>query len=184
MRVKGCVAQQIEETSFEQAAGTSSKKDEMVDFQSSAVRAGTAADRFLDGMTDATLRHLLKCINDRLENDATRVLVARDGKRQLIAFKLRKSDNAHHRGTVALADLNEISVPSEHLLRRVFDLTNAEARLAQRVARGDGLEEVAARLGIKISTARSQLASIFAKTKTRRQAKLVAVLGRLAQLGA
>src|SRR5262249_273014 len=82
------------------------------------------------------------------------------------------------------ADLNEISVPSEHLLRRVFDLTNVEARLAQRVARGDGLEEVAARLGIKISTARSQLASIFAKTKTRRQAKLVAVLGRLAQLGA
>jgi len=183
MRVKGCVAQQIEETSFEQAAGTSSKKDEMVDFQSSAVRLGTAADRFLDGMTDATLRHLLKCINDRLENDATRVLVARDGKRQLIAFKLRKSD-AHHRGTVAFADLNEISVPSEHLLRRVFDLTNAEARLAQGVARGDGLEEVAARLGIKISTARSQLASIFAKTKTRRQAKLVAVLGRLAQLGA
>src|SRR5262249_8200601 len=116
MRVKGCVAQEIEETSFEEAAGTSSKKDEMADFQSSAVRAGTDADRFLDGMTDATLRHLLKCINDRLENDATRVLVARDGKRQLIAFKLRKSDNAHHRGTVALPDLNELSVPTQHLL--------------------------------------------------------------------
>ena len=107
-----------------------------------------------------------------------------DGKRQLIAFKLRESDVSDHGATVALADLNDIPVPGEHVLQRVFDLTNAEVRLAQGVARGDSLEEVAAGLGIKISTARTQLASIFAKTQTRRQAKLVALLGRLAQLGA
>jgi DNA-binding CsgD family transcriptional regulator len=36
---------------------------------------------------------------------------------------------------------------------------------------------------VKMSTARSQLASIFTKTGIKRQAKLVAVLARLAHLG-
>jgi len=65
------------------------------------------------------------------------------------------------------------------VLQRVFDLTHAEVRLAQGIARGDSLEEIAGGLRIKISTARTQLASIFAKTQTRRQAKLVALLGGL-----
>jgi DNA-binding CsgD family transcriptional regulator len=50
------------------------------------------------------------------------------------------------------------------------------------MARGDALEEVAAILKIKMTTARSQLAAIFAKTQTRRQAGLVAILSRLAHL--
>jgi DNA-binding CsgD family transcriptional regulator len=184
MRVKDCAARQIEELPFEQIAGTSSNKGEVVEFRSSVVCSGTVANRFLDGMADATRRRLLERINERFENDATPVLVARDGKRQLIAFKLSESNTAHHGAAVGLADLNDIPVPNEHVLQRVFDLTNAEVRLAQGAARGDSLEEVAAELGIKISTARTQLASIFAKTQTRRQAKLVALLGRLAQLGA
>ena len=81
-----------------------------------------------------------------------------------------------------LADLHAIPVPSEDALRRVFKLTRAEARLAQGVARGDSLEDIAQFLDIRISTARTQLASIFAKTETRRQAKLAAMLGRLAHL--
>jgi DNA-binding CsgD family transcriptional regulator len=182
MRVKDCAAQQIEELLFEQ--GTSSKKGEVVEFRSSMFCSGSTADRFLDGMTEATKRRLFERINDQLENDVTPVLVGRDGKRQLIAFKVRKSDEGRHRPVLALADLNEIPVPSEHVLARVFALTHAEARLAQGIARGNSLEEVAAGLGIKISTARTQLASIFAKTQTRRQAKLVALLARLAQLGA
>ena len=184
MRVKDCAAREIEELQFEQVAGTSSKQGEVVEFQSRVVCSGMAADRFLDSMTEATRRRLLERINDRFENDVSPVLVVRDGKRQLIAFKLREADDDDHPPAVALADLNDIPVPTEHVLHRVFDLTNAEVRLAQGLGRGDSLEEVAAGLGIKISTARTQLASIFAKTQTRRQAKLVAVLGKLAQLGA
>ena len=180
MRVKHCAARQIEELPFEQVAGATSKRDAVVEFQS-VFCAGTAAHRFLDGMTEAIRRCLLAQINDRLENDVTPVLVARNGKQQLIAFKVGESDVGHRRPVVALADLNEIPAPSEQVLQRVFDLTQAE--VAQGIARGDSLEEVAAGLGIKISTARTQLASIFTKTQTRRQAKLVALLGRLAQLG-
>ena len=184
MRVKDSAARQIEAIPFEQVAGTSSKKGEVVEFQSSVFCSGSAMDRFLDGITEATRRRLLEHINDRFENDVKPVLVARDGKRQLIAFKVPKSDGGHHRPVLALADLNEIPIPSQHVLERVFHLTHAEVRLAQGIARGDSLAEIAARLGIKISTARTQLASIFAKTQTRRQARLVALLGRLAQLGA
>src|SRR5262249_16157901 len=154
MRVKDSAARQIEAIPFEQVAGTSSKKGEVVEFQSSVFCSGSAMDRFLDGITEATRRRLLEHINDRFENDVTPVLVARDGKRQLIAFKVPKSDGGHHRPVLALADLNEIPIPR------------------------------AARLGIKTSTARTQLASIFAKTQTRRQARLVALLGRVAQLAA
>ena len=68
------------------------------------------------------------------------------------------------------------------MLARIYGLTRAEAAIAREIARGEQLEEVAARLGIKITTARSQLSSIFAKTQTRRQSKLVVLLSRLAHL--
>jgi DNA-binding CsgD family transcriptional regulator len=83
-------------------------------------------------------------------------------------------------GMLAILDL---PVPSETRLKALFDLTAAEARLAQRLARGDSVEEVAQTLSIKMTTARTQLAAIFAKTDTRRQAKLVAILSRVAHLG-
>jgi DNA-binding CsgD family transcriptional regulator len=81
---------------------------------------------------------------------------------------------------VAIFDL---PVPSEARLRALFDLTAAETRLAQHLARGDSVEEAAQALSIKMTTARTQLAAVFAKTDTRRQAKLVAILSRVAHLG-
>ena len=81
-----------------------------------------------------------------------------------------------------MAELRDIPVPPEPMLHRVFDLTPAEARLARKLARGDSLEQVAQALDVKMTTARSQLAAIFAKTGTCRQAQLVAILSRLAHL--
>jgi len=81
-----------------------------------------------------------------------------------------------------LAKLRDLPVPAESALRRLFDLTPAEARLARRLASGDSLEQVAQSLDVKMTTARTQLAGIFAKTGTCRQAQLVAILSRLAHL--
>ena len=64
-------------------------------------------------------------------------------------------------------------------MRTVFRLTQAEARLATQLARGESLENVADQFGIGKETARSQLKSIFAKTGVHRQAELVAVLAKL-----
>jgi len=80
------------------------------------------------------------------------------------------------------AELMDLPIPSEALLHAYFDLTPAETRLAQTLARGNSLEETASFLDIKMSTAKSQLASIFGKTNTCRQGKLVAILSRIAHL--
>jgi DNA-binding CsgD family transcriptional regulator len=61
-------------------------------------------------------------------------------------------------------------------LRAVFGLTEAEARLADRLAAGDDLRVAASRLGITYGTARTRLTEIFQKTDTHRQGELVSVL--------
>lgn len=67
----------------------------------------------------------------------------------------------------------------QRLLRRVFLLTPAEARLAALVAAGASLEAAAEELAVKRETARNQLKAIFAKTGTHRQGQLVALLSTL-----
>jgi DNA-binding CsgD family transcriptional regulator len=78
--------------------------------------------------------------------------------------------------------LQRIPVPSAAVLQRLFGLTAAEARLACSISGGETLGEAAGVLGIKISTARCQLAKLMAKTETRRQAQLVALLVHVAHL--
>jgi DNA-binding CsgD family transcriptional regulator len=58
-------------------------------------------------------------------------------------------------------------------------MTRAEARIASRLMSEQSLETVARELGIAYETARNQLKAVFAKTRTSRQCKLVAVLARL-----
>lgn len=67
-------------------------------------------------------------------------------------------------------------------LKLLFGLSPAEIKVAQRLVRGDSLEETAKALCIRMSTARTQLAGVFAKMGTNRQPRLVAVLSRLAHL--
>jgi DNA-binding CsgD family transcriptional regulator len=61
-------------------------------------------------------------------------------------------------------------------LERLFGLSPAEARLATRLADGEGLDEAAVALGVSRNTARSQLQSVFTKTGVNRQGDLVRLL--------
>lgn len=63
-----------------------------------------------------------------------------------------------------------------HVLRRLFSLTAAEARVAACVLHTDGLQSVAEELCISLSTVRIHLQRVFAKTTTHRQAELVRLL--------
>jgi DNA-binding CsgD family transcriptional regulator len=62
------------------------------------------------------------------------------------------------------------------LLRGMFDLTPAEARLARNLAAGRSLRQAADDAGIAYETARWHLKILFQKTGTRRQAELVGKL--------
>jgi DNA-binding CsgD family transcriptional regulator len=67
------------------------------------------------------------------------------------------------------------TLPVERL-QEAFDLTEAEGRLAARLAAGEGLRAAAQSLGITYGTARARLAEIFQKTDTRRQGELINLL--------
>ena len=63
------------------------------------------------------------------------------------------------------------------LVLDAFGLTCAERRLASKLLQGRTLDEAARETNIKVSTARSYLKQIFAKTGVRRQGEFVAVVG-------
>jgi DNA-binding CsgD family transcriptional regulator/PAS domain-containing protein len=70
------------------------------------------------------------------------------------------------------------------IVRRLFDLTHAEASLALLLANGLTLDEAAEQLNVRRNTARAHLRSIFSKMGVTRQTELVRlVLNSVAQLG-
>ncbi|MBN8939932.1 MAG: helix-turn-helix transcriptional regulator [Rhizobiales bacterium] len=91
-------------------------------------------------------------------------------------------DTPDHTSVVMLLDLDAHLEPNPSMLKRMFGLTMAETRLALQMARGDVPAEIARSRRLSRTTVRSQLASVFAKTQTRRQAELVTLLARVAVL--
>ena len=75
-----------------------------------------------------------------------------------------------------LRDSAHPALPSEPLLRQLYQLTPAEASLAVLLGEGLTLEESASRLGISRNTARTHLRAVFAKTGVKRQTALVQLL--------
>jgi len=67
-------------------------------------------------------------------------------------------------------------------LKTYFGISTAEARLAQRLASGEALEDAAKHLSISKNTARVQLKAVFAKMNVHRQGELVALLAQLIDL--
>ncbi|BAV64335.1 transcriptional regulator, LuxR family protein [Sphingobium cloacae] len=63
-------------------------------------------------------------------------------------------------------------------LRELFGLTRTEGAVAAALGRGASLEDIAVTMGIELSTVRSHLKRILAKTGTHRQAEAVALLAR------
>jgi DNA-binding CsgD family transcriptional regulator len=78
-----------------------------------------------------------------------------------------------------LTDLTAPLRPEATQLCAAFGLTVAEAKLAAKLASGVGIDGAAASLGVSRETARTQLKAVFAKTNTRRQAELAALVARL-----
>lgn len=83
------------------------------------------------------------------------------------------------RAVLLIVDPAEAHPPAEGLLRELYGLTAAEGRLARMLGDGRDLGEAADALGVAVSTARTQLKAVFAKTGTRRQAQLAVLLAGL-----
>jgi DNA-binding CsgD family transcriptional regulator len=77
------------------------------------------------------------------------------------------------RRLVLLAIAEPEAAGQENIMEMTFGLTPAEARIAAMIAAGRAPNECAARLDVRISTVRSQLASIYQKTGATGRADLV-----------
>ena len=89
---------------------------------------------------------------------------------------------AHHAALLTFRSLDhvdELSRDWQQIAQEVFDLTPAEARVADCLRQGSSLREIAQRLLVGEGTIRNHLKAIFAKTGTSRQAQLAAFLSRL-----
>ncbi|HEY4276177.1 MAG TPA: helix-turn-helix transcriptional regulator [Rhizomicrobium sp.] len=83
-------------------------------------------------------------------------------------------------GPLAIVFIKDPERPRLHLdrLRDLFGFTPTEAVIAADLARGKGIEEIAAARRIGVGTVRWHLKRILAKTNTTRQAEMVALLAR------
>jgi DNA-binding CsgD family transcriptional regulator len=79
-------------------------------------------------------------------------------------------------------DLGAASEAAREAVREAFRLSAAEADLACAIADGDDPSCFAARRGVRISTVRTQLRSVFRKTGTTKQAELAALVTAVVRL--
>lgn len=107
-----------------------------------------------------------------------------DGERPLVLYRSPLAAGEGHDLSVLmiLADFGSVPHPNPATLRRIFGLTAAEAKLAVQIGQGDVLADIARENKVRVATVRSQLASVFAKTRTCRQAELGMLLARMAIL--
>jgi DNA-binding CsgD family transcriptional regulator len=125
---------------------------------------------------------LLNRVSSRLGSEGTTwVTVPRESGRPLAVLQF----SPYTRGgntVLMILDMDCSLQPRPLTLQRLFGLTPAEIKLASGIAVGFSPTDLARHLGRSRTTIRSQLASIFAKTHTRRQGELVALLARISML--
>jgi DNA-binding CsgD family transcriptional regulator len=112
------------------------------------------------------------------------IMLPRKGRRPLLAYPGRlpamiANPSSACQAIVVLVDPDARKVPQTVILRGAFDLTEAEARVAELLSSGASLEDICKRQKIAKETGRNHLKSIFAKTGTHRQSELVVMLNAL-----
>jgi DNA-binding CsgD family transcriptional regulator/PAS domain-containing protein len=110
----------------------------------------------------------------------TLVLARPSGRRPFVVHVLPagtiRSDVASAGALAVIVDPEREPATLHDTLRRLYGLTPAEATAASEVLKGEGLQSVADRMSITISTVRIHLQRVFDKTQTHRQAELVRLL--------
>ena len=138
-------------------------------------------------LSDVEADRLLSQAIDRLRSDqwpgvVGSIPVRGDGERGPVVLHLMPMRRAAHdifSGASALMVVTRVGAGqplSGPLLKALFDLTPAEARVCEALASGTPPTRIAAQLAITEGTVRGHLKTVFAKCGVNRQAELVALL--------
>ena len=148
---------------------------------SGSLRAeSVSADVDLQGRVTAALG-----LTDTGERSGSSLLCPRSDSAQpyvvhVFPFTSQRRDDWAPRALVVIVDPERRREPSPQTLRRLYGLTHAEADVAARVGRGQGLTPIADELSLSLATVKTHVQRVFEKTGTHRQAELVRLLLALA----
>ncbi len=128
----------------------------------------------------AKLHNLIRLCVEAEEETLVRALsISRDDAERPLSVVVAPLPAEHANGRVAVLLINDPasqSLPSVDTVSKLFDLTEAEARLALALGEGQRIEDAAESLGITLNSARTYLKRIFSKTDVTRQAELVRLI--------
>lgn len=96
--------------------------------------------------------------------------------RRLIIFDFVPSMGQGDFEILIALDYNRKVRPNGSLLKKIFELTDAETRLCLYLSEGLHLDEIAERMDLKVSTVRVYLKSVFEKTGAHRQQDLLSLM--------
>lgn len=128
-----------------------------------------------------SIRHACVAQHNGARNGDSLACARPSGKRPYIihVLPLRANDHSPTRAIVMIIDPELDSEPPKMLIQRLFGLTNAEAEVALRVMRGDGLKPISEDMALSIATIKTHVHHVFGKTDTHRQAELVRLLSAI-----
>lgn len=154
-------------------------EDKGITLLNDRLRANRSTDnRALKAMIDAALN---ENVADKTANN--QAIVVRGDTGQSLYVMAVQPDSVlaekigpfnSHPLLLMLGELDRQPKLNADLLRRLFGLTNAEARLAIALAQGQGLSDYCDRVQISKHTGRAQLKSIFRKMDIQSQGQLIA----------
>lgn len=102
-------------------------------------------------------------------------IAQRTGERPLILeFHRLRSDCPTW--IVFITDANAMLQPNAHLMKTLFQLTDAETKLAALLAQGYDMRTICKEFDVALNTGRTHLKRLFYKTNTGRQADLVRLM--------
>jgi DNA-binding CsgD family transcriptional regulator len=136
-----------------------------------------------DERADALLREATATA-DRDDTPSVRSFPVRDAASAMIAHVVPIRGSARDvfsrcAAMLMLTPVTRPEAPSVELIRSLFDLTPAEARIARGLAAGQTVKDLAADSGTSTNTVRTHVTSVLAKTGYSRQSDVVALLNGL-----
>jgi DNA-binding CsgD family transcriptional regulator len=126
--------------------------------------------------------------NDGVRSGRTLLCERPSGKRPYVVHVLPLQRSAHPAGLtmtnpaamIVIIDPELEPRPPVPLLRRFYRLTQTEAEVAVRIARGADVRHIAEELCVSVPTVRTHLQHLYDKTDTHRQAELIRLLVAIA----
>jgi DNA-binding CsgD family transcriptional regulator len=138
-----------------------------------------------DAGADRRLRDAIPMI-DSDSGSGVRSFPVRDAETMMVAHVIPIRLSARDiflrcAAVLAMTPVTAPQAPPVELVQALFDLTPAEARVARSLASGKTVEDIASDGGVSLSTVRTHVRGVLAKTGCDRQVEVVALLAGIAR---